>query len=94
MSMTSEYEDSRFLISLCCSPVEVLYPWSLTHNISSEDLNRECGYTCHKVNEDTKSNEPVHDKTYNMACAPSEDSDQPGHQPSLISVFALRSMGS
>ena len=25
-----------------------------------------------------------------MACAPSEDSDQPGHPPSLIRVFALR----
>ena len=27
-------------------------------------------------------------------CAPSEDSDQPGHPPSLIRVFAMRSMGS
>ena len=25
-----------------------------------------------------------------MACAPSEDSDQPGHPPSLITVFAVR----
>ena len=25
-------------------------------------------------------------------CLPSEDSDQPGHPPSLIRVFALRSM--
>ena len=25
-----------------------------------------------------------------MACAPSEDSDQPGHPPSLIRVFAIR----
>ena len=25
----------------------------------------------------------------NMACAPSKDSDQPGHQPSLIRVFAV-----
>ena len=25
-----------------------------------------------------------------MACAPSEDSDQPGHSPSLIRVFAVR----
>ena len=24
-----------------------------------------------------------------MACAPSEDSDQPGHSPSLIRVFAI-----
>ena len=27
-------------------------------------------------------------------CAPSEDSDQPGHPPSLIRVFAVRSTGS
>ena len=27
-------------------------------------------------------------------CAPNEDSDQPGHPPSLIRVFAVRSMGS
>ena len=31
--------------------------------------------------------EPPHDKTNKMACAPSEDSDQPGHPPSLIRVF-------
>ena len=30
--------------------------------------------------------EPAHDKTNKMACAPCEDSDQPGHQPSLISL--------
>ena len=38
--------------------------------------------------------EPPHDKTNKMTCAPSEDSDQPGHQPSLIRVFAVRSQGS
>ena len=31
-------------------------------------------------------NEPPHDKTNKMTCAPSEDSDQPGHPPSLISI--------
>ena len=35
-------------------------------------------------------NEPPQDKTNKMACAPSEDSDQPGHSPSLIRVFAVR----
>ena len=34
--------------------------------------------------------EPPHDKTTRMACAPSEDSDQPGHPSSLIRVFAVR----
>ena len=34
--------------------------------------------------------EPAHDQTNNMAYALSEDSDQPGHTPSLISVFVFR----
>ena len=41
----------------------------------------------------TTKYEPPHDKTNKtkkMACAPSEDSDQPGHPPSLIRVFAVR----
>ena len=35
-----------------------------------------------------------YDKTYNTACPPSEDSDQPGHLPSLISLGSLRKLGS
>ena len=31
-------------------------------------------------------NEPPHDKTNKVACAPSKNSDQPGHPPSLISL--------
>ena len=38
--------------------------------------------------------EPPHDKSNKMICAPSEDSAQPGHWPSLIRVFAVHSMGS
>ena len=34
-------------------------------------------------------NEPPHDKTNKMACVHSEDSDQPGHPPSLIRVFTV-----
>ena len=34
--------------------------------------------------------EPRHGKTNKMICAPSEDSDQPGHPPSLIRVCAVR----
>ena len=33
-----------------------------------------------------KRNGPPHGKTNKMACVPSEDSDQPGHLPSLISL--------
>ena len=35
-------------------------------------------------------NEPPYDKTCKLACALSEDSDQPGHPPSLIRAFAFR----
>ena len=31
--------------------------------------------------------EPVHDKSNKMTCAPSDNSDQPRHRPSLIRVF-------
>ena len=34
--------------------------------------------------------EPSRDKTKKVACAPSENSDQPGHPPSVIRVFAVR----
>ena len=34
-------------------------------------------------------NEPPQDKINKMPCAPSEDSDQHGHSPSLIIVFAV-----
>ena len=33
-------------------------------------------------------------QTHKMTFVPSEDSDQPGHPPSLIRVFTVRSMGS
>ena len=33
---------------------------------------------------------PPHDKTNKKACAPSEDSDQPGHPPSLVKFFGVR----
>ena len=39
-------------------------------------------------------NESPHDKTNKMTYAPNEDSDQPGHPPSMIRVFVLRSSDS
>ena len=33
--------------------------------------------------------EPPHGKTNKFECVPSKDSDQPGHQPSLIRVFPV-----
>ena len=53
--------------------------WRLKWNIRNSDKET----AKHKY-------EPQHDKTNKTACALSEDSDQPGHPPSLIRVFADR----
>ena len=45
---------------------------------------------CQALHTLTTAYEPPHDKTNKMTCAPSEHSDQPGHLPSLIRVFAVR----
>ena len=44
----------------------------------SNDLSKLYSTLCYTTHE------PPHDKTNKMACAPSEDSDQLGHPPSLI----------
>ena len=51
--------------------------WRNKNNISA--LDKRC----------MDINEPVHDKTYKMAYASSEDSDQPVHPHSLIRVFVV-----
>ena len=38
--------------------------------------------------------EPQREKNNKMTCAPNKDSDQPGHPPSLIRVFAMHLMDS
>ena len=52
--------------------------------MGDEDLSLFFTWECLKMIE------PSHDKTNKMTCAPSEDSDQPRHLPSLIRVFAVR----
>ena len=54
--------------------------------------------TCRMTNSEApdqtlKTFEPVYDKTSKMTCAPNEDSDQPGHSPSLVRVFTVCSIG-
>ena len=58
-----------------CSNVRVIIA-----NFSGEPISRVF----------TVGHRPTHDKTNKMAYAPSEDSDQPGHPPSLIRVFTVR----
>ena len=64
-------------------------------------------YMCCICRHEEEAFEPPHDKTNKMTFVPSEDSDQPGHPPSLIRVsdqpghppslirvLAMRSLGS
>ena len=57
-----------------------------TKNIGKKNIGEKMAWK--KIH--TNAFESLHDKTNKMACAPSEDSDQPGHPPSLIRVFAVR----
>ena len=62
---------------------------------SGSGIIHDCGVTGRRAfYELVTTFEPPHDKTNKMTCAPSEDSDRPGHPPSLIRVFAVRSLGS
>ena len=49
-----------------------------------------CGSIRREFSFAAKIIELPHDKTNKMACVPSEDSDQPGHPPSLNRVCAVR----
>ena len=45
---------------------------------------------CGQMNRSIDVKSRLMTKTNKMACAPSEDSDQPEHPPSLIRVFTVR----
>ena len=49
-------------------------------------MKNEGGY----LEKNRKIIEQPHDKTNKMTCAPIEDSDQPGHSPSLISSLCVQ----
>ena len=49
---------------------------------------------CHFSNNSKRHNWAATWQNQQHECAPSEDSDQPGHPPSLIRVFTVTSMGS
>ena len=75
---------------------EPLEPWYWSHTNWRVSWNRflylhfYCKCLRWRSHSCCSSFEPPHDKTNKMACAPSEDSDQPGHPPSLIRVFNKR----
>ena len=58
---------------------------SWSESLLNKSFNKFCCVPTH---------EPQHNKTNKVTCGPCKDSDQPGHLPSLIRVFAVRSLGS
>ena len=62
---------------------------------STQNVKNVMKYVCAAYVDPRKKHfEPLHDKISKMTFVPSEDADQPGHPPSLIRVFAVRSLGS
>ena len=62
-------------------------------HILQSHFKRLCYFTI-EPRHDKKKQKKKKKKKKQSDCAPSEDSDQPGHPPSLIRVFAVHSTGS
>ena len=71
-----------------CTKLQQYWPYNQWFTSPSDNFSPKV--KTEKVCDDETQFEPPHDKTNKMTCAPSEDSDQPGHPPSLIRVFAVR----
>ena len=57
---------------------------------SFRQLGAQTAHYLYTVNISRMKNEPRYEKNQQNEYAPSEDSDQPGHPPGLISVFTVR----
>ena len=68
----------------------VFHLYHIKHTVYKAICTLHCTRTIALINRILKKDiliiEPPHDKTNKMACAPSEDSDQPRHPPSLINL--------
>ena len=64
--------------------------WKLNEEECKSLWTQKMGRSTTKPNDHTKTHEPPDDKTNKMACAPNEDSHQPGHPPSPNRVLAVR----
>ena len=83
---------------------EICNHWFMIKFLSVWNCPRNQGgkQKLHEISVSPLSNKPKHTKLIRTTswqnqqndCAPSEDSDQPGHPPSLIRGFAVRSMRS
>ena len=62
--------------------LDVSFGVPMQHSLDFKGFSSECFFL--------SMYEPPHDKTNKMTCAPSEDSDHPGHLPNLIRVFCMK----
>ena len=87
---------NRYLLESILKPVVQMERMSYWHNfIKKGELLLFCLLPAlWKLIRIEKEFKPPRDKTNKMTYATSEDSDQPGHPPSLIRVFAVHSVGS
>ena len=72
----------------------VLWYFNFTKTVCQMELNNQgcngCSHPPCFLFKSESTYEPRHGKTNKMEYVPSEDSDQPGHPPSLIRIFAVR----
>ena len=84
---------------VCIKAASVIYPPMVQPYVFLPLATCECVNSCLLPSQSMNffwplTFEPPHDKTNKVACAPSQDSDQPGHPPSLIRVLAVHFMDS
>ena len=78
-------EISRHLVASVAEQVVFLFVWFVL-----PVRNPNAGFHDAAKIDKQRRIKPPHHTTNKMVCAPSEDSYQPGHLPSLIRVFAVR----
>ena len=84
--MTSKKLTCWLMVYESCSSI-AFYLWSKW--TGPNKVFSRCRLRHVPVTEPYLTSEPAHVKSNEMACAPREDSNQSGHQPSLIMVFAV-----
>ena len=75
---------SNIMQDTVCITVYGKYSWLVNLSFKKAlNSNLKCSVNMY-------TNDPECEKTNKMTCAPIEDSDQPGHPPSLIRILAIR----
>ena len=94
----SETAKTGFLVTrliVTANPTSLYLPYKIISDSRCPKTHKKASTATSRENTvQLSTNGQPRDKTNKVACAPSEDSDQPGHPSSQIKVFALRLMSS